>query len=125
MSFLETVYSQVRSMHLPASSNDVCVAMKNHEALGILSPVAKREKVRKALADLRTKRKVLISWNDEDGILWWNLANQEDAIKTQSVDYGLPEKLPELPIEHPKTVIVMRQLLREISRALLKAADDL
>jgi hypothetical protein len=99
--------------------------MKNHESLGILSPVAKREKVRKALADLRTKRKVLISWNDEDGILWWNLANQEDAIKTQSVDYGLPEKLPELPIEHPKTVIVMRQLLREISRALLKAADDL
>jgi|694.fasta_scaffold45515_10 hypothetical protein len=120
MSFLETVYQQVRSMHLPASSNDVCIAMKNHESMGVLSPVAKREKVRKALADLRTKRKVLISWTDDDGILWWNLAHQEDT-KPQEAVSDVPEKLPELS----HSVIVMRQMLREISRALLKAADDL
>lgn len=117
MSFLDDVYNQLKMMHLPVSSNDVVLAMKNHESLGILSPAAKREKIRKALSDLKNKKNALSSFTDDAGILWWNMVLPKGEI------HHLPEKLPELPKEDQHKVV--RQLLRDIGHALLKAADGL
>lgn len=121
MSFLDQVFSQVCSMHLPVTSNEVYMAMKDHVSMGILSPAAKRDKIRKALSDLRHKRGVLTAKNDNDGLLWWDLAfySKPSAVAT------LPEKIPEPPKEPCTAQGVHKQLLTDIGNAFLKAAEDL
>jgi hypothetical protein len=121
MSFLDQVHHQVCNMHLPVTSNDVYMAMKDNPSMGILSPAAKRDKIRKALSDLRHKRGVLTAKNDNDGLLWWDLAfySKPSAVAT------LPEKLPEPPKEPCPTLVVHKQLLVDIGQAFLKAAADL
>ena len=124
MSFLDTVLQQVQSMHLPVSSNDVVLAMKDHESMGILSPAARRDKVRKALSDLKNKKHALISWNDDAGILWWELsAPQEAKALPKGEIHQLPEKLPEMPKKDEHKVL--RQFLRDVGHSFLKAADAL
>jgi len=126
MSFLDTVLQQVQSMHLPVSSNDVVLAMKDHESMGILSPAARRDKVRKALSDLKNKKHALISWNDDAGILWWELSVLQKAKKQllpKKEIQQLPEKLPEMPKEDEHKVL--RQFLRDVGHSFLKAADAL
>lgn len=123
MSFIQEVLTQLQKMHLPVTSNDVYMAMKNHESMGILSPAAKKDKIRKALSDMRHKRNILTSHTDNDGLLWWNLV--EPVKPSRRVLHNLPEKLPELPREPCPTLVVHKQLLTYIGQAFLKAAADL
>lgn len=128
MSFLEEVYAQVTMMHLPVSSNDVYMAMKHSDSLGILSPAAKRDKVRKALSDLRTKRKLLNSHTDSDGILMWSLTdnkpNFKETVAPKAVR-NLPEKVPDLPRYPTRNEKMLKQLFIDLGQAFLRAADEL
>lgn len=123
MSFAQEVLTQLKKMHLPVTSNDVYMAMKNHESMGILSPAAKKDKIRKALSDMRHKRKLLTSYNDDDGLLWWNLVLPKGEI--HQAPERMPEKLPEIPKEPCHTLVVHKQLLVDIGNAFLKAAEAL
>ena len=123
MSFIDEVLTQVKKMHLPVTSNDVYMAMKNHESMGVLSPAAKKDKIRKALSDLRHKKNALTSYNDDDGLLWWNMVLPKGEI--HQAPSRLPEKLPELPKEPSYTLVVHKLLLVDIGNAFLKAASDL
>lgn len=123
MSFIQEVLTQLQKMHLPVTSNDVYMAMKNHESMGILSPAAKKDKIRKALSDMRHKRNILTSHTDNDGLLWWNLV--EPVTPSRKVLHNLPEKLPELPLEPHLTLVLYKQIFVAVGNAFLKAASEL
>ena len=130
MSFLEEVYTKVTSMHLPVSSNDVYMAMKHNQSFGVLSPAARREKVRKALADLRTKRKLLESHTNKDGILLWNVTGRpatfhETAKPKPAPVKALPEKVPSLPVEMSEQTKIIKHLLIDVANAFFSAAEKL
>lgn len=130
MSFLEEVYTKVTSMYLPVSSNDVYMAMKHNKSFGVLSPAARREKVRKALSDLRTKRKLLESHTNKDGILLWNVTGRpatfhEAAKPKPTPAEALPEKVPSLPVEMSEQTKIIKNLLIDVANAFFSAAVKL
>lgn len=121
MSFLKALNTHLDTIALPATTNMIRESMRTHESIKDLTVQQARDKISKAMNDLRRRNDVM-SYNDDNGLLWWNKK------------VVMPEKLPELPPEpvkvpehfHKKSErMVLKTLLLDIGKALVKASHDL
>ena len=122
MSFLKELETHLDSIMLPATTNMIRESMKTHESIKFLTVAAARDKVGKALYDLKRRNSVM-SYNDDNGILWWNRkveAKTEPKIEVKPEPVKVPEHF------HKKSErMVLKTLMLDLAKAFAKASGEL
>ena len=122
MSFLKELCDHLDTITLPATTNMIRESMKTHESIRDLTVPKARDKLSKALNDLRRRNDVM-SYNDVAGLLWWNkkvVAKPEPKIEAKPEPVKIPEHF------HKKSErMVLKCLMLDLAKAFAKASGEL